>query len=127
MINSSDFSASTTMASFDIAAGVHVESQVPNTSSDSPRQSVSLSSEPHSDRTYDGEPSSLLSNFKHETAPDYLDGKENRILVLPDMFSSIMAVDPVMNPNYFKVKSKGDAWLQLYFKPLFTHDHPQIE
>lgn len=34
---------------------------------------------------------------------------EQRIY-LPDMFSSIMSVDAAVNPNYFKVKSKGDAW-----------------
>ena len=115
------------MASFDMAAGIRVESQAPNTSPDSSRLAVSLSSESHSGGTHDGVSSSLPSNFTHETAPGSHDGKEDMILVLPDMFSSIMAVDPVMNPNYFKVKSKGDAWLQLYFKPVFTHDHSQIE
>ena len=37
---------------------------------------------------------------------------EENTVEVPDMFSSIMAVEPVVNPNYFKVKIKGDEWIQ---------------
>ena len=63
----------------------------------------------------------------NETTSGSHDGKEDKILVIPDLFSSIMAVEPVVNPNYFKVKSKGDAWIQWYLRPLFTYDRPQVE
>ena len=30
---------------------------------------------------------------------------------VPDLFSSIMASKPIVNPNYFKVKAEGDRWI----------------
>lgn len=33
---------------------------------------------------------------------------------VPDLFSSIMAVPPVVNPNYFAAKIKGDRWIAKY-------------
>ncbi|KAI2606579.1 Presilphiperfolan-8-beta-ol synthase [Hypoxylon sp. NC1633] len=30
---------------------------------------------------------------------------------IPDLFSSILASRPVVNPNYFKVKAEGDRWI----------------
>ncbi|KAI1107633.1 Presilphiperfolan-8-beta-ol synthase [Jackrogersella minutella] len=30
---------------------------------------------------------------------------------IPDLFSSIMASRPAVNPNYFKVKAEGDRWI----------------
>ncbi|KAI0007135.1 isoprenoid synthase domain-containing protein [Xylariaceae sp. FL0662B] len=34
---------------------------------------------------------------------------------LPDLFSSIMSVDPVVNPNYEKVKAEADNWISRVF------------
>lgn len=30
---------------------------------------------------------------------------------VPDLFGSIMAQKPVVNPNYFAAKAKGDRWI----------------
>lgn len=32
---------------------------------------------------------------------------------IPDLFGSIMASRPVVNPNYFAAKAKGDRWLEM--------------
>lgn len=34
-----------------------------------------------------------------------------RSVKIPDLFSSIMAPKPVVNPNYSKVKAEGDEWI----------------
>ncbi|KAJ6002360.1 Presilphiperfolan-8-beta-ol synthase [Penicillium sp. IBT 35674x] len=34
-----------------------------------------------------------------------------QVVFVPDLFSSIMAVQPVVNPNYYKVKLEADAWI----------------
>ena len=120
------------MTSSDMASGDLAESQRPNTSSDSPQTSVSVSSGSLSDGTHENGSSSSTSEStlettpdSHdgknsasestlETTPDSHDGKKDEILVMPDMFSSIMAVEPIVNPNYFKVKPKGDTWIQWY-------------
>ena len=39
---------------------------------------------------------------------------------LPDLFSSIMAVKPIVNPNYHEVKVKADSWITKYA----CLDHP---
>lgn len=31
---------------------------------------------------------------------------------VPDLFSSIMASKPVVNPNYFAAKARGDRWVE---------------
>lgn len=31
---------------------------------------------------------------------------------IPDLFSSIMASKPVVNPNYFAAKARGDRWAE---------------
>ncbi len=33
---------------------------------------------------------------------------------VPDLFSSIMAVKPIVNPNYHEVKPKADSWIKWY-------------
>lgn len=33
---------------------------------------------------------------------------------VPDLFGSIMAPPPVVNPNYFAAKVKGDRWIAQY-------------
>ena len=35
-------------------------------------------------------------------------------IVVPDMFSSIMAVRPIVNPYYHDVKPKADSWITKY-------------
>jgi len=37
--------------------------------------------------------------------------ESKRSVRVPDLFSSIMASKPVVNPNYFKVKIEGDRWI----------------
>ncbi|OTB10482.1 hypothetical protein K445DRAFT_70183 [Daldinia sp. EC12] len=39
-----------------------------------------------------------------------------RSVRIPDLFSSIMATKPVVNPNYFKVKAAGDRWIKRIMK-----------
>ena len=40
---------------------------------------------------------------------------------LPDLFSSIMAVEPIVNPKYHEVKAKADSWITRYA----CLDHPR--
>jgi hypothetical protein len=47
-----------------------------------------------------------------EQPPD--DGSKEKLVEVPDMFSSIMAVKPVVNPLYHEVKPKADAWIAKY-------------
>ncbi|KAI0533379.1 Presilphiperfolan-8-beta-ol synthase [Xylaria digitata] len=45
-------------------------------------------------------------------APEPVEEPEPRRSVrVPDLFSSIMASRPTVNPNYFKVKAEGDGWI----------------
>lgn len=37
-----------------------------------------------------------------------------RTVHLPDLFSSIMAIKPAVNPNYHEVKAKGNSWVIKY-------------
>ncbi|KAI2771552.1 terpenoid synthase [Daldinia loculata] len=39
-----------------------------------------------------------------------------RSVKIPDLFSSIMAPKPVVNPNYSKVKAEGDEWIARIMK-----------
>lgn len=39
---------------------------------------------------------------------------KSQVVFVPDLFSSIMAVEPVVNPNYHKVKPEADAWIAEY-------------
>ena len=36
---------------------------------------------------------------------------EKHAVHLPDLFSSIMSVKPVVNPNYYEVKIKANLWI----------------
>ncbi|RYC55945.1 hypothetical protein CHU98_g10275 [Xylaria longipes] len=37
--------------------------------------------------------------------------EQRRSVRVPDLFSSIMSLNPVVNPNYFQVKAEGDRWI----------------
>lgn len=37
--------------------------------------------------------------------------EQRRSVRVPDLFSSIMSMKPVVNPNYFQVKAEGDRWI----------------
>jgi hypothetical protein len=37
-----------------------------------------------------------------------------RTVQLPDLFSSLMAIKPAVNPNYHEVKAKGNSWVIKY-------------
>lgn len=58
-----------------------------------------------------------ITDASSDIAPDSDGGplQENvmkkHVVYLPDMFSSIMAVRPVVNPNYHEVKIKADSWI----------------
>lgn len=43
---------------------------------------------------------------------------------VPDCFGSIMAPKPVVNPNYFAAKVKGDRWIAKY--AILTCEHTKI-
>ncbi|KAI1080827.1 Presilphiperfolan-8-beta-ol synthase [Whalleya microplaca] len=45
------------------------------------------------------------------TSPSLKSNPKEKQIYIPDLFSSIMSVKPTVNPNYFHVKSKGDAWI----------------
>jgi hypothetical protein len=40
--------------------------------------------------------------------------KQASFVRIPDCFGSIMAPKPVVNPNYFAAKAKGDRWIARY-------------
>ncbi|KAI4288438.1 MAG: hypothetical protein L6R35_002302 [Caloplaca aegaea] len=75
-------------------------------SDSSPVESTSSVSSP-------GAPIPLSDNVQDQKQP-----KHEQSVVVPDMFSSFMAADPVVNPNYHKVKAKGDAWITKFFDGL---------
>jgi hypothetical protein len=54
-------------------------------------------------------PSSSNAPGKHAVKLGLPSDSANAIR-LPDMFARLMASDPVVNPNYWKVRSKADAW-----------------
>ncbi|KAI1080884.1 isoprenoid synthase domain-containing protein [Whalleya microplaca] len=68
---------------------------------------------------------SLLSEtpYRSDTSPlSY--GNESEVnqdlmttssIQLPDLFSSIMSIDPVVNPSYKKVKAEAEAWISMVF------------
>ena len=74
------------------------ETQSPDSSPAGSNSSASLPESPASDVTRDPSPSPKAKAQK-------------RAVHVPDMFSSIMAVKPIVNPNYHEVKPKGDAWI----------------
>jgi len=51
-----------------------------------------------------------ITDASSDIAPD-TDGGLKKHVYLPDMFSSIMAVKPIVNPNYHEVKTKADTWI----------------
>ncbi|RYP24797.1 hypothetical protein DL765_000343 [Monosporascus sp. GIB2] len=56
------------------------------------------------------------SDTTRDTSPSPPRSPKERKVYVPDMFSSIMAVKPVVNPNYFHVKPKADAWIARVYK-----------
>jgi hypothetical protein len=50
-------------------------------------------------------PSSLGSISDDEEVP------KEHVIHLPDMFSSIMSIEPVINQHYSKVKLEAEAWI----------------
>lgn len=62
--------------------------------------------------TQDTAPDNEGSETKEPAVHGGSSEREEKTVRVPDMFSSIMAVEPVVNPNYFKVKAKGDLWIQ---------------
>lgn len=38
--------------------------------------------------------------------------KHPPLVRIPELFGSIMAPKPIVNPNYFAAKAKGDLWLE---------------
>ena len=78
--------------------------------SSSPDQTGSM---PH-DATYrvpncptppDSEDASFQDSGKQNTSND------EAFVRIPDCFGSIMAPKPLVNPNYFAAKAKGDRWI----------------
>ena len=56
------------------------------------------------------------SDSIQESAPSPQHGVKKNSVHIPDMFSSIMAIDPCVNPHYHKVKLEADLWLKRYAK-----------
>ena len=52
--------------------------------------------------------STELTQYSDES---YSPTKQDCSVILPDLFSSIMAIKPVINPHYHEVKPKADAWI----------------
>ncbi|PKX94108.1 terpene synthase family protein [Aspergillus novofumigatus IBT 16806] len=67
---------------------------------------VSHSSDIHSNSSA-GSPATINS----ETTNDEIQDAKHDFVFVPDMFSSIMAAKPVVNPYYHEVKPKADAWI----------------
>lgn len=55
------------------------------------------------------EPDSVVSQDGIRSPEDR--AKQN-FVYLPDLFSSIMAIDPCVNSNYHKVKPEADSWIK---------------
>ncbi|RHZ53952.1 hypothetical protein CDV55_104405 [Aspergillus turcosus] len=72
-----------------------------------PSSDVSHSSDIHSNSSA-GSPATVNSETTHDEIQQ--EAKHDFVFV-PDMFSSIMAVKPVVNPHYHEVKPKADAWI----------------
>lgn len=62
--------------------------------------------------------SSPSCNTSAKTSPAEELQKEKRFakrppsVRIPDLFGSIMASKPIVNPNYFAAKAKGDRWIE---------------
>ncbi|OTA61599.1 Presilphiperfolan-8-beta-ol synthase [Hypoxylon sp. EC38] len=66
---------------------------------------------------------STLTQFDHVQSLRMSNGREpakhekkRRSVRIPDLFSSIMASKPVVNPNYFETKAEGDRWVARIMK-----------
>jgi hypothetical protein len=59
-------------------------------------------------------PTSSGSDITEDLNPHTESVSKTPFLYVPDMFSSIMAVDPVVNPHYSEVKPKADDWITEY-------------
>ncbi|KAI9369035.1 isoprenoid synthase domain-containing protein [Aspergillus egyptiacus] len=70
-----------------------------------------------SEGSYHGSSSSASSppNSRSDITDEGLHTPEvkgpGQVVRVPDLFSSIMAAQPVVNPNYHKVKPEADAWI----------------
>ncbi len=53
----------------------------------------------------------LNSDGTQDTCTSPQNTAKTRCIYVPDMFSSIMSVKPIVNPNYHDVKLKADAWI----------------
>ena len=56
-------------------------------------------------------PESPASDVIRDPSPSPKAKAQKRAVHVPNMFSSIMAIKPIVNPNYYEVKPKGDAWI----------------
>lgn len=45
---------------------------------------------------------------------EHADSAQSPLVRIPDCFGSIMAPKPMVNPNYFAAKARGDRWIARY-------------
>jgi hypothetical protein len=74
------------------------------------------SSDTHSNSSARFAAASIVSETSHDELQPSLPSShdqdmKDRIVYVPDMFSSIMAVKPVVNVHYHEVKPKADSWI----------------
>lgn len=95
-------STSVDLVSFeDISDSIHVDMTKINLS-----ESSAESSPPEAD-----------SDVSQDDTRSPQDRAMQNLVYVPDLFSSIMAIDPCMNPNYHMVKPKADSWIKRYTNP----------
>lgn len=55
-------------------------------------------------------------------------GVTQKFVHVPDLFSSIMAIDPCVNPSYHTVKAKADSWIKRCANtPRMTNENPSSQ
>lgn len=62
-------------------------------------------------------PLQQLNNMDTERNGDSTQKAQNESFIkMPDLFASIMAVKPCVNPHYFEVKPKAESWIVKYIE-----------
>lgn len=88
-----------------------------------PQEPESSEASYHGSSSSASSPPSSCSDITDDAGLQTPEGVKGQVVRVPDLFSSIMAVQPVVNPNYHKVKPEADAWITEYvFRfPLLEH------
>ena len=87
---------------------------------DSPQESQSSDSPQTLNSSVSSSPADLAPDCPRDTDKSSQCDAQMISVYIPDLFSSILAVKPIVNPNYFEVKAEADSWITQYA----CLDHP---